>query len=298
MAVWRIAWALAQITGIVVSTCLWLVVGALWPVTIAVAGLGGSVYVVGRLTAAGLWWRFGARPARDWERDRLLAALVPIVTLRGRQQPAIWIGRRGAANNVVVAGGNLIVGERVFDRLMCGDLDDHQTRALVCHALGRQDVHSSALVAAVDAYCTPWSVLALMGNEVRPLSRRVPLLWFAWRIRWLIFGVALVDSAHNGRWLAFAGVAMIATSTWSTGYLQERWNATMLRLGDRRVIAEGYGPVLADLLRRPPTDTRRAPTDKSGARRIHTLTRSAWPPEPMRVDRPRSPVRQTDKPLA
>lgn len=88
-------------------------------------------------------------------------------------------------------------------------------------------------------------------KEVRRLLRRVPLLSFAWRIRWLTLGVALVDSAYNGRWLAFVGVAPIATSTWSTGYLQTRWHASMLRLGDRRVVAEGYGPALPDCFGEP-----------------------------------------------
>ena len=37
MTGWRTAWALAQITGVVVSTCIWLVVSALWPVAAAVA---------------------------------------------------------------------------------------------------------------------------------------------------------------------------------------------------------------------------------------------------------------------
>ncbi|MFT3832448.1 MAG: hypothetical protein QM711_03885 [Micropruina sp.] len=256
---------MAQITGVVFSTCLWLVVGALWPVTAAVLAMGCGALVAGRWTAAGLWWRFGARPARDWERDRLLAALVPIVALRGRRQPTIWIGRYASASTVVMAGGNLIVGERVLGHLMCGDLDEQQACALACHALGRQDVYSSAIIAAVDAYCTPWNLLALIVREIRPRLRRVPLLSFAWRIRWLTFGVALVDSAHHGRWLAFVGVALIATSTWSTGYLQTQWYATRLRLGDRRVVAEGYGPALAGLLQR-------APTAASDVQRIHTLT--------------------------
>jgi hypothetical protein len=279
MTGWRTAWALAQITGVVVSTCIWLVVSALWPVAAAVAIMGCCLYVAGRLTAAGLWWRFGARSARDWERDRLLASLVPIVALRGRRQPTIWIGRYAAASTVVMAGGNLIVGERVLGQLVCGDLDEQQACALVCHALGRQDVCSSAVVAAVDGYCAPWSLLALIVKEVRRLLRRVPLLSFAWRIRWLTFGVALVDSAYNGRWLAFVGVALIATSTWSTGYLQTRWHASMLRLGDRRVVAEGYGPALAGLLRGAPTAT-------SDARRIHALTLT--PAQPPR----NSPTRQ------
>ena len=63
----------------------------------------------------------------------------------------------------------------------------------------------------------------------------------------------MVDSARNGRWAGFVGVLIIAILSWSTGRLNRRSDKTLINLGDQRLIAEGMGPTLADLIRRPPS---------------------------------------------
>lgn len=91
---WRGAWFRAQITGLVFSSLVWLVVATLCLPAAAAALAAGLVWMLGRNTRAGLWWRHGARPATPFERDQVLAAIVPVGSLRGRHQPAIWVGRR------------------------------------------------------------------------------------------------------------------------------------------------------------------------------------------------------------
>ena len=63
---WRGAWFRAQITGLMFSSFVWLVVAGL-SLPSAATGLAACVvWLVGRNTRAGLWWQFGARPATEF----------------------------------------------------------------------------------------------------------------------------------------------------------------------------------------------------------------------------------------
>lgn len=250
---WRGAWLLAQITGLVFSSMIWLVVAGLSLTAAAAAVAVGVVWLLGRNTRAGLWWRFGSRPATRFERDQVLAAIVPISSLRGRHQPTIWISRRIPGADVIMpTEKGLVVSPALVQRIAKGQLGDQQVSALVCHALGQQPVTGSALVAAVDAYCAPWGIVAIISGAFSRAANRTPLLAASWQIRWLVFAVAIIDNAHAGRWNALVAVAIIATLSGTTGYLRSRWATTLRTLGDERVRDEGLGPTLAAMIRATP----------------------------------------------
>lgn len=250
---WRGAWLRAQITGLVFSSMVWLMVAGLSLTAAAIAVGIGVVWLLGRNTRAGLWWRFGARPATRFERDQVLAAIVPISSLRGRQQPSIWIARRLQVSDVSMpTKTDLVVSPGLVQRLATGRLGDHQVSALVCHALGQQPVTGSASVAAVDAYCAPWSIVAIIAGAFSRAANRTRLLSASWKIRWLVFAVAIIDNAHAGRWNALVAVAIIATLSGTTGHFRTRWTTTLRNLGDERVKTEGLGPTLAAMIRATP----------------------------------------------
>ncbi len=268
---WRACWAAAQITGVLVSSYVWLLLALTSPTATAAVVLVGVGYVVGRTSRAGMWWRFGARPATSAERDRVLAATVPVTALRGRHEPTIWIGRRMDTGAVVMVGErHLVVREDVLRRVLTGDLADEQVSALVTHALGQRHVRGSALVAAAEVYCLPWELVAVAANHVGRVGRRVPLLPLAWRARWVVFGMALIDSVRGSRWLALVGVALIALLSWSTGYLQRRWIKRIHALGQQRILADCFGPALAGLCGHVPgvKDGRSASRHFDGSSRV------------------------------
>ena len=121
---WQGAWLPAQITGLVFSSLVWLVVAGL-SLTAAAhrPSCVGVVWLLGRNTRAGLWWRFGARPATPFERDLVLAAIVPISSLRGRHQPTIWIGRRISGADVSMpTEKDLVVSPALVQRIATGQL--------------------------------------------------------------------------------------------------------------------------------------------------------------------------------
>ena len=74
---WRARWALAQVTGILFSSVVWILVLASAPAWAFGALLAGVVFVLAFRTRPLLWLAFGARPAAPADRDAVLRAIVP-----------------------------------------------------------------------------------------------------------------------------------------------------------------------------------------------------------------------------
>ncbi len=248
---WRGAWARAQITGVLFSSLVWIVVwGLSLPALVAMLAIGVAA-VAARNTRPMLWWRYGAAPANDFQRGAMLTAIVPVASLRGRNQPAIWIGRRLGGGHVVMPSyTNLVIGPEFLRRVLSGQLKDRQASAIVIQALGCSQVHNSTQVNALEAYCLPWRFLQILTGVVRGVAGRNPVFGFSWKIRWIVFGLAAVDAFRNARWAALVGVILIAILSWSTGHFGRRWIRELQDLGDHPAVAAGFGPVLADLIQR------------------------------------------------
>lgn len=251
MNAWRGTWAAAQITGVIFSSLVWIVVWGLSLPALVVAGAIGVALVITRNTRPMLWWRFGATPANDFQRDTLLTAIVPIPSLRGRHQPSVWIGRRIIGADVVMPSSSiLVVSPKSVGQVANGQLTDRQASAIISHTLGVVEVIDSALVNALDVYCLPWRIVQVPIAMFRQFAARHRTLRISWSIRWIVFGVAIVDNYLNARWAAFVGVILIAGLSWTTGFLQKRWDGRLQDLGDQRTISEGLGPDLAGLIQR------------------------------------------------
>jgi hypothetical protein len=247
---WRAPWAAAQITGVIVSTLIWMVVaGSSLAAFAAVAGFG-VLLVVGRNTRIGLWWRFAARPATAFEERKVLAAIVPIASLRGRLQPAIWVASRLAGRAVVMPRGtDLLVSRALLQQVVCGEIGDDQVSVLVSQAAGREPVDHSRVVAAVGVYCSPWLAVETVIAWFGPVARSAAVLSLSWKGRWLILAVALVDSAQAARWPAFVGLTAAGLLGATAPHLRRRWEVTLRGLEDRRVVADGLGLVLSSMIR-------------------------------------------------
>lgn len=248
---WRGTCAAAQITGIVLSTLVWIVVWGLSLPALALSVAVGVFAVAGRNTRAMLWWRYGATPAIEFRRNAILEAIVPIASLRGRNQPTIWIGRRlGAIHAIMPTRKDLVVSPELLRRVVTGQLADRQASAIISQALGRTEVNDSVLVNWVEAYCLPWRFVQIFTGVASRLARHHTTLGISWKIRWIVFGLAAVDAYRNSRWAALVGVILIAVLSWSTSHFEDRWRRELQGLADRRAIAENLGPDLADLLQR------------------------------------------------
>lgn len=253
-------WAAAQVTPVLFSSYVWLIIGTLQPLLTVTLMAGAVVLIAARNTPLGLWWRYGATPLTGPQRDLVAAAIVPVASLRGRRQPRLWIGRRMPATPVALPGDtDLVVSRSVVDWVVQGRYSDVQVSAVVAFGIGQQTVTRSRLAAAGEAFTVPWSLLVLLVAPIVGRLRAFALIRAAWQVRWVVFAVAVWKSYAEGRWVGFWGVLAIAILSWSTGYLHRGWCRRLEMLGDRRVISEGLGTVLADLLRRsvPPVSRQR-----------------------------------------
>lgn len=221
---WRWTWLRAQLTAIVASAFVWLVAGALAPTLVGVVVVVGVVLVTGWRSRLELWVRFGARQARADAAELVLRALVPIEWLRGRNQPHLFTSTRLA--QVVVAGGphDLVVHERLVRRLGRQQLDEAGLCRLVVRAMALTEVNRSRLVASVNLFCLPWSLMAM---ATRTLCRPVPsirLAGFAWQLRWLVIALAVVDLYQRGHWPGLVTLVLLATATITTPRWNQAWH--------------------------------------------------------------------------
>lgn len=248
---WRANWALAQITGVLFSTVVWVVLLAAAPV-VELALLAWAVTVLAAPSSRlVLWVRYGGRKVSDFERDSVLRALVPVPSLRGRAQPMILVASRIRGWDVLaVDERHLLVTRRFVNWIVEGALSDVQASTVACQALGQSVVWRSGLVVAAELYITPWRLVSDVGTWIAGALRRVPLMKFAWMIRPIVFGAAIVQSWAEGQWPIAVLDAVLLMLTYTTGRLDARWARTQERLADQRALVEGFGPDLAAILQR------------------------------------------------
>ncbi|MCA0253334.1 MAG: hypothetical protein LCH76_13820 [Actinobacteria bacterium] len=239
---WRARWFCTQVTGLLFSTAAWLVMLGLNPRAVEVSLLLGVLFVAGCRTRPVLWLAYGARPVAPADRDLVLAAIVPVGSLRGRNQPRVFIarGRRSAGWDVAVPGPRLlVVSERLVSRIRAGRISDLEVSVLVAQALGQLPALGSRAALAVDGYCLPWTVVRTVSSAVARRFSLVALVSLSWRMRPLVFGMALVDSVQNSRWEAAIPLVVMSVLTYTTGPLERAWRRRLAELGDRQVAAEG-----------------------------------------------------------
>lgn len=273
---WRMRWAAAQITPVLVSSGVWLLVSGLVPVVV-LAGLAvvGAGLVVARTSRLGLWVRFGARPATVAERDAVLGELVGVVSLRGRGQPRVWVA--GRCRDLVMVGlSHLLVPSAVLAEIVAGRLDGDQLGAATSFALGRSVAVGSGMVRAVELYCTPYRLLDGAARAVARAITRLPLVGVGWAIRPVVFGVAAVNAYVTGPALwgevVAACVVIMLLLTYTTSVLRRRWLDRLAELGEARVAAEGFDPVWSRMQQGRSTQAAEPRRTVPGA----TLERGGW----------------------
>ncbi len=239
---WRASWALAQITGILFSTAVWIVLMAATPDLVIAVLLVGVVLVTAFRTRAVLWLGFGARPAVGRDRDDLSRAIVPVPSLRGRGQPKVLVGRGLRARGwdvLVPCRGSLLVSEAMLARIREGQISDIEVSVRVARALGQLPAVGSRVTLMVAVYCLPWAIVETMASRIARRLARVPLMSLSWRMRPLVLGLGLVDAIQHSRWEAAVPLVVLTVLTYTTGPLNRAWRRKLAEMGNRRVANEG-----------------------------------------------------------
>lgn len=252
---------LAVTPGLLVATVLTCMAGALAPplagLVLFVGGLAVMVALcAGRLEGPAVRLLYAARRPRPSE----AAALAPALSLlcaRGLGPPTVTVYVRDG-QHAVAAGGvgrrSVLVTSGLVEALGRGRLPADQAAALVCHAVGRVRVGLTRSDPAIEFWSIPWQLLRAVCLTVARGVSVIPLAAFAWRIRFVVTTVAVVQSVVEGRAASGAVIGVFIALTYLAPRWQRAWVRRQLDAGDRFAIDHGFGPPLAAFLRRrPPT---------------------------------------------
>lgn len=235
---WRARWALAQVTGVLFSSLVWILLLASVPSWLLGGLVAGTVLVLAFRTRPILLLAFGARPAALADREVVLRAIVPVASLRGRNQPRVFVGkgRRAAGWDVTAADRRtLLVSEAMLTAITAGTVSELEVSARVARTFGQLPARRSRIVLAVGLYCLPWTVVHAFVDRIS----------FAWRMRMVVFFLGLVDAVQHARWEAAIPLTVLSVLTYATGPLDRAWRCRLAELGDRRIEDEGLGSVPA-----------------------------------------------------
>ena len=245
--------------AVLVSTVLTCMVGALLPapagLALFVVGLViAGVLAMGRLEPQVLRVWFSARPPAEGE----AVVLAPVVTLlrqhgigpptvalyvRDREGVGVWAaGRRG----VVVSTG-LVCAVQLHQ------LGSEEAAALMAHTQGLLQVGRPRFDLLIEFWTLPWQVLVGAATAVGRGFAVLPLVEFAWKIRFVVATVAVVQSVADHRAASGVVIAVFIALT----YLVPRWRRAWLQrvdaAADSFVVEYGLGAAWAALLGRQST---------------------------------------------
>jgi len=264
--------ALARSPGLVVSTVLTCMVGALLPslpgLTLFVGGLGLAAV----LCAGGL-----ERPAvRLLGRAQLLneaeaAALAPAISMlcqKGLGPPTVELYVR--AGEVGIGAGaagrhSVVVSAGLLQAAQLGQLPADQAAGVIAAAVGRILLGQTRFDAAVEFWTIPWQLVRAVCLAIAKMVGLFPLTQFAWRIRFVVATVAVAQSVADGRSAAGVVVAVFIALTYLAPRWQRQWDIHSQDDSDRFVADHELGNALGRFLRRCPPEPRTL-------ERIHRLT--------------------------
>ena len=164
---WRGTWVRAQITAMAASSMVWLMLPALEPTIVGLLWLLGAVLVVTWPTGLAFRWRCGGRRVSASDRLMVLRAVAPVQRLRGRNQPEVLVSRRPGIG-LAVGPHCLIVSHALLNGLRSHQVTDLRFATLAARSVGTSGVTKSRLVAAVELFCWPWSLMPRLFRSAGP----------------------------------------------------------------------------------------------------------------------------------
>ena len=270
--------ALARSPGLVVSTVLTCMVGALLP------PLPGLMLFVGGLALTVVLCAGGLEPpaVRLLGRARVLsevetAALAPAIALlcqKGLGPPAIKLyARDGEAGITAGAAGrrSVVVSAGLLQAAQSGQLPVDQAAGVIAAAVGRIRLGQTRFDVAVEFWTIPWQLLRAVCLAIARTVGGFPLTRFAWRVRFLVGAIAVAQAVGDGRMAGGVVVAVFISWTYLAPRSLRQWHMRSQDDSDRFVADHELGDALGRFLRRCPPEPRTL-------ERMHRLTGPVFRP--------------------
>lgn len=262
---------LAGVPAVVVSTVLTCMVGALLPapagLALFVVGLViAGVLALGRLERQALRVWFGARPPAEWE----AAVLAPVVTLLCRQcigPPSVALYLRGREGVGAWAAGRrgVVISAGLVRAVQLDQLRPEEAAALMAHTEGLLRVGRPRFDLLIEFWTLPWQVLVGAATAVGHGFAVLPLVEFAWKIRFVVATIAVEQSVADHRAASGVVIAVFIALTYLAPRWRRAWRQQVDAAADGFVVKHGLGGAWAAFLGRQST----SPAMQA---RIHRIT--------------------------
>jgi hypothetical protein len=259
----RISQALARSPGLVVSTVLTCMVGALLPplpgLTLFVGGLALTVVLcAGCLERPAVRLLGHARGLSEAE----TAALAPAIALlcqKGLGPPTVELyARDGEVEISAGAAGrhSVVVSAGLLQAAQLGQLPADQAAGVIAAAVGRIRLGQTRFDVAVEFWTIPWQLTRTVSLAIAKTVGMLPLTQFAWRIRFMVAAVAVAQSVPDGRIAGGVVAAVFIALTYLAPQWQRQWDTRSQDDSDRFVADHELGDALGRFLRRCPPEPR------------------------------------------
>jgi hypothetical protein len=253
MTVWKVT---VMVPALLVSGLLWLMVLVVLPPVLGLLGFfaGGAlvaVLAIGGLEQQAVRLLTGSRTATGAE----LAVLGPVLNTHGGTGLHVVLSVRRAPGDqgppaLVVGCSSLVVTPWLVEATDRGWISREEAAAIVVHAGARHDAGRPRREVAVLAFTTPWRGIMAVARRVGRVFGWFPLMRFAWSMRGVVGGVAVVQSVMEGRAPAGALAGVFVALTYLVPAATRARELKLEAEADRQLVARGLGQVLAGLLRR------------------------------------------------
>lgn len=226
---WRWVWLRSRMTACAVSAAIWLIVACLAPAVTFGLLAAAIVAIAGWHSALVLRCRYGARRATSDEAANVWRALVPVASLRGRNQPSLYVSDRLGCDVKSVDERTIVVSRRLLSWIRDGRIADLAVCELAVRSLALAPMQRSRLVAAVRLFCSPWTALATVARPANGLARRLrPLVW-------VFAAMAVCDLHRRGDWAAIVPLVLVMIATVTTPRFDRAWAVRRQVIADAAV---------------------------------------------------------------
>lgn len=236
---WRGIWLGAQLSGIAISSMAWLVAAALEPTFVAVAWALGAVLVAAWPSRLALQLRCGGRRVSSEDRQLVSRAIAPVRSLRGRNEPEVRLTHRRRIG-VLVGAHSLVISQALLDALRAHRVSELHLAIMAARAVGVAPVNGSRVVAAVELFCLPWSLLRRLARSV---AGAVPRLAFGSAIAtwmaWVVLTLAAIELYQRGLWVSLVMVLLAGLGLTLSGRTTRSWAQRLEELADAEAQRSG-----------------------------------------------------------
>jgi hypothetical protein len=236
---WRGIWLRAQLSGITISSVVWLVAAALEPTFVAVAWTLGALLVAAWSSRLALQLRCGGRRVSSTDRQLVSRAVAPVRSLRGRCEPEVRVTRRRRVG-IIVGAHSLVINRALLDALRAHRISELHLATLAARAVSVAPVNGSRLVAAVELFCLPWSLLRRLTRAVAgAIPRLSPVTGIASWMAWVVLTLAVIELHQRELWVSLVMVLLAGIGLTTSGRTTRAWARRLEELAEAEAQRSG-----------------------------------------------------------